>query len=237
MARRSYSIVVDPERCAEPVDALAERIGPLPRQSVERLAEALDRGALTLETDLQRAEAERLFRQLERRSTPVEIRDGEGEVVDVCRPDAGGASRSEGEGPEEGGGAGSEPGLELGAGAETDAEAVLEFSPSGSPNAGDGGDGEMSGGADAVSDDPPELELGLSEVAADPEPMAGTDGEPEPDGDSPDPRAFHEALDGGAERSGELGEAEFEDRPAHVPALAAFLSLLAPGAGQAYNGD
>lgn len=245
MARRSYSIVVDPERSAESVDELAERLGPLTRQSAGRLAEALDRGAVTLETDLQRAEAERLFRQLERRSTPVEIRDGEGEVVEVFRPDTAAESAAPEADAEADGGADGEPGLEFDAGDEAEPEAVLEFGPAGPPEADEETDRSEPSGADAGPEEPPKLELGLSELAGDSgtespdgaEPPGGVGGGSPPREEPFDAGSLDEALEGGAEQSGEIGEASFEDRPAHIPALAAVLSLLAPGAGQAYNGD
>jgi len=44
--------------------------------------------------------------------------------------------------------------------------------------------------------------------------------------------ALSESTDGG-----QFEDGTFDDRPEHVPALAALLSLLAPGAGQIYNGQ
>lgn len=51
-----------------------------------------------------------------------------------------------------------------------------------------------------------------------------------------DTQSMTEALSESTE-GGDFGGGTFDDRPEHIPALAALLSLLAPGAGQIYNGD
>jgi len=260
MATRSYSVVVDPARSSEEVDELARRLGPLTRQSADQLAELLERGAVTLETDLQRAEALRLFRQLERRSAPVEIRDGEGEVVESSVPGpetsgersedegGGGSSRLESGGPVVGsdsGGTRGEGGDRESASASEPAsepETVLEFEPATSPAGVESSASASSGGSATISpeegdgDSHRESALEIPEAGA---PGASGDG---PVGSSGGPEPFDPAGMGEALGGEEIGSAggesnRFGQRPAHVPALAAALSAVAPGAGEAYNGD
>jgi len=62
------------------------------------------------------------------------------------------------------------------------------------------------------------------------------DAVPSTDGSEFDGAAMTEALtDSG--QSNTFDDGTFDDRPEHIPALAAGLSLMAPGAGQIYNGE
>lgn len=110
MAHRSYSVLVSPERWRGSLEELARRLAPVTHQSADRLAAALERGAVTLDADLRLDEARRIARQLERLSAPVEIRDGSDEVVESFGPTEDREHSSPTEAPEEEG----ESALDLG---------------------------------------------------------------------------------------------------------------------------
>ena len=81
MSQRHFSVVILPDRWDGSSEELARRLVSMTHQPAARLAKALDRGALTIDADLRREEAERLCGQLDRLGVPAEARDDSGEVV------------------------------------------------------------------------------------------------------------------------------------------------------------
>lgn len=73
MALRSHSVIVQPDRWSGPTTELARLLAPVTGSDVSPLAALLDRGPMTVETDLSAADAEALAARLSSLGVPAEI--------------------------------------------------------------------------------------------------------------------------------------------------------------------
>lgn len=265
MAERSYSVVVSPDQWSGSLEELARAIKPVSGHEPRQVVPLLARGPMTLEADLSLEEARGLLERLDKLSVPTRIVDEEGGVVARCtssdtpaiRPGkAEPAAPSTDESNEE-----PQPDTDA------DPESVADVDPEsaeegdedwsgfltdiGSTFGAESADGDEEPGPTQSATPPPQPPSPGPPTATPSNPNAPAAKPPDTSSDEPrgelkrsqdEPGGFDAGRMAAAfEASEEAGPPHrpdgFDDSFEHVPAVAALLSLLAPGAGQVYNGQ
>lgn len=209
MPERAYAVVVDPERWEGDLDVLARRLGRSMGQKSGVIADMLERGAVSVDVDLRRQEAEMLCRRIARLDVPVavETEGGDtvvrgGELVDVAdggsEPDGSGGSTSDESSVSEASAEG-----RRGSGGADRASGEASGGPSGWESV---IDGESSGAQPAGSSDAPESAARTAESSG------PTGAESEADGDfqneeetESEPPALGELVDDDVPETGGAG--------------------------------
>src|SRR5690554_3794601 len=212
MTQGSSSVVVVPQDWEGGIDELARKMMPVTRQPSAQVLPLLERGPMTIEADLSLAEAERLQERLRALGVPARI-VAFGEEV----------------GPFQALGSGSKE-QKLRAALGRSAQSVA--APADLKNAviDDELDAKEIDSAFGAEPAPPALV-----TPPQPSPLPGWDGLRAPSPPKFDAAQMSDALLG--EERPPYAPEGFDDRIEHIPALAALLSALAPGAGQIYNGE
>jgi hypothetical protein len=230
MGDMNYSVVVDPRRWDDDTEELARRVARLTRHDVQRVQHALGRGAMTVDSDLSEDRARSLATRLAGLEVPGQIDGPDGSHVFGPERAAPEASTPAGQSAESG---------------ETSSDWGSVLGEETEPLDEDPGDDESLQEAESFDFGAVPVEEADDEVAEveaeprDPDPPPEPRRDPVP-GDESGPEEFdglamHEALGDSSESKAD--ESTYSDRWEHLPPLASLLSLLAPGAGQIYNGD
>ncbi|MFW5967394.1 MAG: hypothetical protein ACOCV2_07745 [Persicimonas sp.] len=262
MAERSYSVVVSPDQWSGSLEELARAIKPVSGHDPRQVLPLLARGPMTLEADLSLEEARGFLERLDKLSVPTRVVDEEGEVVARCS--GGGSDQSKQAAKPSVEGERAKPTANDSV-REPDpvADADSESPEDGDEDwSGFLTDIDSTFGAEPVdSNEKPEPSPGATPPPQPPSPgppaatpsltnsPTSTSSEfspDEPTGDSMGAQHDAGGFDAGRmaaafEASEEAGPPYrpdgFDDSFEHVPAVAALLSLFAPGAGQVYNGQ
>lgn len=263
MADKTFSVLVDPGEWEGSSAELARRLVPLVRLPAAQVLPLLERGPMTIEADLSREEAARLKARLGAMGVPARVvgeveraapapklpppiqpaaRDPLQELNELeaaKKPD----DLAELEGS-------IDPAVFDELEDFLDAE-LFEEAPGEAAKVRGEGAPEMSFGAEPAEaspkEEPPKLPVIPAPAASAPPLAEALQGEEEQDEEAAeaadegeagfDPLRIDEALDDYANARPPYAPEGFDDRIEHVPAFAAALSFLAPGAGQIYNGQ
>jgi hypothetical protein len=238
-----HTVVVEPERWADDIEELATRVARLTRHDARRVRLALNRGAMTVESDLSAQRAESLAARLAGLGVPGRIEGPDGSRAFGPEFAEGGTDASTTSDPRADSESDSDWGSVLGEETEPLPDSPdADSSPNGQTDRASNAESHDFGAVPADDNqqpEPPEAEPEIDETEAptsaepaDP-PSTGPDAGNEPAGF--DGLGMHEAL--GESTGSQNEEPTYSDRWEHLPPLASLLSLVAPGAGQIYNGD
>ena len=218
---KDYAVTITASEVAVEPQVLARRLAELLNRPAHEMEEACRGETIILQKELSYGEAIEIQRELSRRKIPAQVsahRELSGEEIMMSQ--SGPAQEAE-----------------VNGWAELFPD-LVEEEPQGA---------EEMGWADEESASPaapPAVEQAWEEIDDEgwpeqDEPLAQSDepGDEERQSRQFDAEKIHNAFSGGAQKRPPFKPKGFDRRTPHLPLLAALLSLLAPGAGQVYNGQ
>ena len=248
-----YAVIIDMTLSELEVREVSQRLGEATGEEADVWEERLDAGAVILEEGLRYEEAMEMQRQLGRRRIPSQVKKDETLSADMQRLERqtskdkeeinpGGevrqASETSSSAEEQAGGEAAESDDSGGAWGELFPDLQTELRE---PEASQ----QLSEDEEGWNGDEGEVSLALVDVDVDEREAVVAAVEGDAGGALPaeeieekafDGQRIHEALGAGEERP-PFKPRGYDPRPNHVPEVAALLSLVAPGAGQIYNGQ
>lgn len=242
MAQRSFSVVVLPDDWDGSIEELAQKMMPVTRRGPNQVLPLLARGPMTLEADLSVEEAGLLQARLNKLGVPARVVDEAGDVVADSAHGSASQQKTEAK-------PASKPKLKLPKPKASDstseaasggewASVLPGFDAPDEPRR--KSLDELAGDSDAYGAEPAPPKREQEQKTPPPQPPSPGLQVPEPQAPSPksfDTSKMSDALHSASGDRPPYAPEGFDDSMSHIPLIAALLSVIAPGAGQVYNGQ